>query len=81
MNTEEEEIKKVVDAQKNIQERNRRMLGGLNGYLKKAESRLKQDQGKVRVDVMQMKEKMEIEEKNIQREKEQMTQLQLDKLR
>jgi hypothetical protein len=30
---------------------------------------------------MQIKEKMEIEEKNIQREKEQMTQLQVDKLR
>jgi hypothetical protein len=30
---------------------------------------------------MQIKEKMKIEEKNIQREKEQMTQLQVDKLR
>lgn len=34
-----------------MKDRNRRMLGGLNGYLKKAESRLKQEVSKVSGDL------------------------------
>ena len=41
-NEHQDEIKKVVESQSNMKERNRRLFGGLNGYLKKAEQQLKE---------------------------------------
>lgn len=40
LDTQQEEIKKVLEAQSGLRDRNRRLLGGLNKHLQKAESRL-----------------------------------------
>lgn len=47
LDTQQEEIKKVVEAQAGLRDRNRRLLGGLNKHLQKAESRLSEESTKV----------------------------------
>jgi hypothetical protein len=47
LNTQQEDIKKVVEVQSGIKDRNRRLFGGLNNYLKKAESKLSEESSKV----------------------------------
>ena len=49
LNTEEEEIKKAVDIQANIKERNRRVFGGLTSYLKKASVKREEEAQKVSI--------------------------------
>jgi hypothetical protein len=47
LDTKQEDIKKVVEAQSGLKDRNRRLLGGLNKHLQKAESRLSEELEKV----------------------------------
>ena len=47
LDTGKEEIKKVVSIHEGNRDRNKRMFGGINLHLRKAESKLQQEESKV----------------------------------
>ena len=75
LDTGKEDIKKVVSIHEGNRDRNKRMFGGINLHLKKAESKLQQEESKVVVVFMQIKEKISVERKIKEKEQEEYSQL------